>query len=50
MSTWLIQVTGNSAAPGLWMGFAGACGLVATIVIYSAGAVHARAARESRMA
>jgi MHS family citrate/tricarballylate:H+ symporter-like MFS transporter len=50
VSTWLIEVTGNKAAPGLWMAFAGACGLVATIVIYSGSAVRARALRESQMA
>ncbi|MDR3529550.1 MAG: MFS transporter [Rhodopila sp.] len=50
MSTWLIEVTGNKAAPGIWMGFAGACGLVATIVVYSNGAVRTRAERESQTA
>lgn len=34
VSTWLIEITGNKAAPGLWMAFAGACGLIATITIY----------------
>lgn len=34
VSTWLIEVTGNPAAPGYWMAFGGACGLVATLVIY----------------
>jgi MHS family citrate/tricarballylate:H+ symporter-like MFS transporter len=34
-STWLIDVTGNRAAPGLWMAAAGAAGLVATLLIYS---------------
>ena len=46
VSTWLIQATGNRAAPGLWMAFAGACGLVATLAIYSARAVRTRAVRE----
>jgi MHS family citrate/tricarballylate:H+ symporter-like MFS transporter len=46
ISTWLIAVTGNNAAPGLWLGFAGACGLVATAVVYSRGAVRRRAQRE----
>jgi MHS family citrate/tricarballylate:H+ symporter-like MFS transporter len=46
VSTWLIETTGNKAAPGLWMGFAGACGLVATIVVYSHSAVRGRAARD----
>ena len=34
VSTWLIEQTGNKAAPGMWVGFAGLCGLVATIAIY----------------
>ena len=46
MSTWLIQVTNDKAAPGIWIGFAGACGLVATIVAYRDNAVRQRAARE----
>ena len=32
ISTYLIQVTGNRAVPGLWLAFAGACGLVAAVV------------------
>jgi MHS family citrate/tricarballylate:H+ symporter-like MFS transporter len=35
VSTWLIDKTGNKAAPGLWMAAAGAAGLVATLLIYS---------------
>ncbi len=50
ISTWLIEVTGNKAAPGLWMAFAGACGLIATIMAYSSNAVRLRAARESQLA
>jgi len=34
ISTWLIEVTSDKAALGLWMGFGGACGLIATFVIY----------------
>ena len=34
ISTWLIQMTGDKAAPGYWMSFAAVCGLVATIVLY----------------
>ena len=34
VSTWLIETTGNKAAPGLWMAFGGVCGLVATLLIY----------------
>ncbi|WP_322056675.1 MFS transporter [Paraburkholderia sp. J63] len=34
ISTWLIHMSGNKAAPGAWMGIAGICGLIATIVLY----------------
>jgi len=34
VSTWLIDQTGNRAAPGLWLAFAGLAGLVATLLIY----------------
>ena len=34
VSTWLIETTGNRAAPGLWMAFGGACGVIATLLIY----------------
>ena len=42
ISTWLIEETGNQAAPGYWMAFGGLCGLVATIVIYRGVAVRDR--------
>ncbi len=32
--TWLIERTGNRAAPGFWMMFAAACGLGATLALY----------------
>ena len=32
ISTWLIQVTGNRAIPGLWLSFAAVCGLIAAVV------------------
>jgi MHS family citrate/tricarballylate:H+ symporter-like MFS transporter len=38
ISTWLIEATGNRAAPGLWMSFAAICGLAGTIVLYRRGA------------
>jgi MHS family citrate/tricarballylate:H+ symporter-like MFS transporter len=50
VSTWLIQATGNRAAPGMWMAFAGACGLIATALIYRTSAVRTRASREGQMA
>jgi MHS family citrate/tricarballylate:H+ symporter-like MFS transporter len=34
VSTWLIEATGNPAAPGFWLAFGGACGIVATLLIY----------------
>jgi len=34
ISTLLIHVSGNKAAPGAWMGVAGICGLIATLVLY----------------
>ena len=34
ISTYLIHVSGNKAAPGAWMGVAGVCGLIATLVLY----------------
>jgi MHS family citrate/tricarballylate:H+ symporter-like MFS transporter len=34
VSTYLIHVTGNRAVPGLWLMFAAACGLVATLLAW----------------
>ena len=34
ISTWLIEQTGNKAAPGIWLALGGACGLVATYIVY----------------
>jgi MHS family citrate/tricarballylate:H+ symporter-like MFS transporter len=50
VSTWLIETTGNQAAPGMWMAFAGACGLIATILIYSRSAVRTRVSRAGELA
>ncbi|MGI4793536.1 MAG: MFS transporter, partial [Janthinobacterium lividum] len=36
ISTWLIEVTGDKAAPGYWLSIGGLCGLIATVVIYRA--------------
>jgi MHS family citrate/tricarballylate:H+ symporter-like MFS transporter len=43
IATGLIELTGDKAAPGLWMTAAAACGLVATLVLYrrATGAVPA---------
>lgn len=37
VSTWLIEATGNRAAPAFWMTFGGACGLLATLLAYRTG-------------
>ena len=42
ISTALIEATGDRGAPGLWMGLGGACGLVATVLLYRASARAAR--------
>ena len=34
ISTWLIEHTGDKAAPGLWLSFAALCGLIATLALY----------------
>ena len=34
VSTWLIQRTGDGAAPAIWLALGGACGLLATYLIY----------------
>ena len=34
VSTWLIDVTGDKAAPGYWMSFAAACGLASVFMLY----------------
>jgi len=49
ISTALIEYTGNKAAPGLWMTFAGACGLVATLIVYFARRAPAEAEQPAGM-
>ena len=39
LSTYLIHVTGNRAVPGLWLSFAAACGLLATLLAEPQNAV-----------
>jgi MHS family citrate/tricarballylate:H+ symporter-like MFS transporter len=34
ISTYLIEVTGDKAAPGYWMSFAAVCGLIATLILF----------------
>lgn len=34
LSTWLIEATGDKAAPGYWMTFAAACGLASVLLLY----------------
>ncbi len=43
--TWLIQVTGDKAAPGLWMSAAAVCGLLATLYLFHKKQVESRLAR-----
>ena len=43
ISTWLIDETGDKAAPGIWLSIGGLCGLVATFVIYRERQVSLRA-------
>lgn len=50
IATALIEWTGNRAAPGIWMAFGGACGLVATALIYRGGSVERRAVAERHAA
>jgi MHS family citrate/tricarballylate:H+ symporter-like MFS transporter len=45
ISTRLIERTANKAAPGLWLAFGGACGLIAALVIYRASAAPSARAR-----
>ncbi len=47
IATWLIEVTDNKAAPGLWMAFSGACGFIATLIAFRTGAEAKRAARDA---
>jgi MHS family citrate/tricarballylate:H+ symporter-like MFS transporter len=44
ISTVLIHVTGDKAAPGYWMSFAAACALVATFALYRRGPMTMRPA------
>ncbi|CAK6495219.1 Alpha-ketoglutarate permease [Pantoea sp. Nvir] len=47
ISTALIEVTGDKAAPGLWMSFAAVCALLATLFLYKQEAVHHHAAKKT---
>jgi MFS transporter, MHS family, citrate/tricarballylate:H+ symporter len=38
VSTLLIDMSGDKASPGLWLMFAGLCGIIATLVLYRSGA------------
>ncbi len=50
VATWLIEATGNRAAPGLWVAFGGACGLVATVMLYRDSMVSVRRLAEGQSA
>ena len=43
ISTWLIRELNDKAAPGIWLTFAAACGLVATLILYRTTGVAKRA-------
>ena len=43
ISTWLIEVTKDKAAPGYWLTIAAACGLVATLLLFRRQSVETRA-------
>ncbi|TFV93880.1 MFS transporter [Oxalobacteraceae bacterium OM1] len=47
IATWLIQVTGDKAAPGWWMTFAAVCGLGGTLALYRTRGRPARAQPEA---
>lgn len=42
VSTWLIALLQNKAAPGLWLSMAAACGLIAALLIYRTGLASSR--------
>ncbi|MBV9653543.1 MAG: MFS transporter [Acetobacteraceae bacterium] len=50
VSTWLIENTGDKAAPALWLMLAGACGLVATWLVYRGTAPVIGEVSEERLA
>jgi MHS family citrate/tricarballylate:H+ symporter-like MFS transporter len=50
VATWLIDKTGDKAAPGYWLAFAGACGLVASLIIYRRNSPSSLAAKGMRPA
>lgn len=50
ISTYLIDLTANKAAPGLWMSFAAFCGLVATLILYRQGGAARRGEQEAAAA
>jgi MHS family citrate/tricarballylate:H+ symporter-like MFS transporter len=45
--TYLIQLTGNRAVPGLWLSFAAVCGLVAALVARAQPVERPQSLRES---
>ena len=47
ISTYLIQTTGNRAVPGLWLAFAGVCGLAAALVARAQPVEATQSLRES---
>jgi hypothetical protein len=50
ISTYLIQMTGNRAVPGLWLAFAASCGLIAAFVARPQPVAAAQSLRSYRSA
>ncbi len=50
IATWLVHVSGNKAAPSIWMSCAAACGLLATCILFSRSRQAARYSEVSSMA
>ena len=46
ISTYLIHATGNRAMPGLWLSCAAVCGLLATVLLRSAGVARSSVSHE----
>ena len=44
ISTWLIEVTKDRAAPGIWLTIAAVCGLAATLILFRKSSIERRAA------
>ena len=50
LSTWLINVTGDRAAPALWMSFSAVCGLAGTWIVFRIAAGYGASSRSGMSA